>query len=129
MWPVKRGTNLTKQEILALEAAGFQLPQRQAISPHRLFGKHNALHLLSSYPVPDDVDEHPKIRGGKSVCRNPKAPTTMQGNNSASALTLTARIERVTMVPHPRFGCIVSLISRNEPRAQKYTLSISSFPT
>ena len=27
MWPVKRGTNLTKQEILALEAAGFQLPQ------------------------------------------------------------------------------------------------------
>ena len=32
-WPVKKGTNLTKQEILALEAAGFQLPQRQAISP------------------------------------------------------------------------------------------------
>ena len=27
-WPVKRGTNLSKQEILALEAAGFQLPQR-----------------------------------------------------------------------------------------------------
>ena len=30
--PVKRGTNLSKHEILALEAAGFQLPQRQAIS-------------------------------------------------------------------------------------------------
>ena len=38
IWPVKRGTNLSKQEILALEAAGFQLPQRQAISLWRLFG-------------------------------------------------------------------------------------------
>ena len=53
----------------------------------------------------------------------------MQANNSASALTLTARIEKVTMVPHPGFGCVVSLISRKEPRIQKYTLSISSFPS
>ena len=128
-WPVKRGTNLSKQEILALEATGFQLPQRQPISPWRLFGEHSGMHLLSSYPVPDDADEHPKIRDGKRVLRNSKAPTTMQANNSASALTLIARIERVTMVPHPGFGCIVSLISGKEPRVQKYTLSISSFPT
>ena len=128
-WPVKIGTNLSKQKILALEAAGFQLPQRQPISPCRLFGEHSATQLLSSYPVPGDADEHPKIRGGKRVCRNPKAPTTMQANNSASALTLTARIERVTMVPHPGFGCIVSLISGTEPRVLKYTLSISSFPS
>ena len=87
------------------------------------------MHLLSSYPVPDEADEHPKIRGGKRIRRNPKAPTTMQANNSASAVTLTARIERVTMVPHPGFGCIVSLISGKEPRLQKYTLSISSFPS
>ena len=112
-----------------MEATGFQLPQRQAISPRRLFGEHSALQLLSSYPVPNDADEHPKIRGGKKVRRNPKAPTTMQANNSASALTLTASIERVTMVPHPGFGCIVSLISGNEPRVQKYMLSISSFPS
>ena len=26
IWPVKRGTNLSKQEILVLEATGFQLP-------------------------------------------------------------------------------------------------------
>ena len=128
-WPVKRGTNLTKQEILALEAAGFQLPQRQAISPRRLFGEHNGMHLLSSYPVPNEADEHPKIRGGKRIRRNLKAPTTMQANNSASALTLTAHIERATIVPHPGFGCIVSLISGKEPQVQKYTLSISSFPS
>ena len=128
-WSVKRGTNLSKQKILALEAAGFQLPQRQAISPRRLFGEYSGTHLLSSYPVPDDADEHPKIQGGKRARWNPKAPTTMQANNSASALILTARIERVTMVPHPGFGCIVSLILGKEPRVQKYTLSISSFPS
>ena len=129
IWPMKRGTNLSKQEILALEATGFQLPQRQAISLRRLFGKHSGMHLLSSYPVPDNADEHPKVRGGKRIRRNPKAPTTAQAKNSASARTLTARIERVTMVPHPGFGCIVSLISEKEPRVQKYTLSILSFPT
>ena len=128
-WVVKRGTNLSKQEILALEATGFQLLQRPAISPRRLFGEHSGMHLLSSYPVPYKADEHPKIRGRKRICRNPKAPTTMQANNSASARTLTARIERVTMVPHLGFGCIVSLISGNEPWVQKYTLSISSFPS
>ena len=60
-WPVKRGTNLSKQEILALEAARFQLPQRQAILLQRLFGEHSEMHLVSSYPVPDEADEHPKI--------------------------------------------------------------------
>ena len=65
IWLVKRGTNLSKQEILALEAAGFQLPQRQAILLRRLFGGRSGMHLLSSYPVPDEADEHPKIRGGK----------------------------------------------------------------
>ena len=129
IWPVKRGTNLSKHEILALEAAGFQLLQRQAISPRRLFGEHSGMHLLSSYPVPDEADEHPKIRGGKRIRRNPKSPTTMQANNSATARTLTAHIERVTMVPHLGFGCIVSLVSGKEPRAQKYTMSISSFPS
>ena len=77
IWPVKRGTNLSKHKILELEAAGFQFPQRQAISPRRLFGNHNGIHLLSSYPVPDKTDEHPKIQGGKRIRRNPKFPTTM----------------------------------------------------
>ena len=126
---MKRGTNLSKHEILALEATGFQLPQRQAILPRRLFGKHSGIHLLSSYPVPNEADEHPKIRGDKRIRRNPKSPTTMQANNSTFARTLTARIERVTMVPHLGFGCIVSLISGKEPQAQKYTMSISSFPS
>ena len=118
IWPVKRGTNLSKQEILALEAVGFQLPQQQAISLQRLFGGQSGMYLLSSYPVPNDIDEHPKIRGSKRIRQNPKAPTTMQANNSASALILIARIEKVTMVFHPGFGCIVSLISGKEPRTE-----------
>ena len=67
IWPVKRGTNLSKQEILALEVAGFKLPQRQPILPRRIFGEHSGMHLLSSYAVPDEADEHPKIRGGKRI--------------------------------------------------------------
>ena len=87
------------------------------------------MHLLSSYPIPRQADEHPKIRGDKRIHQNPKAPTTMQANNSAFALTLTARIEKVTMVPHPGFGCIVSLLSGKEPRVENYTQSISSCPS
>ena len=67
IWPVKKGTNLSKHKILALEAVGFQLPQRQAISPQRLFGEHSGMHLLSSYPVLNEADEHPKIRGDKRI--------------------------------------------------------------
>jgi hypothetical protein len=38
IWPVKIGTNFSKKEILDLENAGFQLPQRAVISLRRFFG-------------------------------------------------------------------------------------------
>ena len=37
IWLVKIGTNLTHSEIVALENLGFQLPQRERITPNRLF--------------------------------------------------------------------------------------------
>ena len=37
VWPVKIGTNLTRSEIVKLENAGFQLPQKERITPTRLF--------------------------------------------------------------------------------------------
>ena len=37
VWPVKLGTNLTRPEILKLENVGFQLPQKERITPTRLF--------------------------------------------------------------------------------------------
>ena len=37
IWPVKIGTNLTHSKIGALKNADFQLPQRERITPNRLF--------------------------------------------------------------------------------------------
>ena len=50
VWPVKLGTNLKLTEILALEAAGFQLPQKKPVSPRRLFSSAPPPANLSSLP-------------------------------------------------------------------------------
>ena len=127
IWLVKMGTKLSVAKILALEVAGFELPQRQVISPRWLFKGETSIELVQMYPVPSSPNEHPNSRAGKVIRRNPKAPTVKQQNNCASALTVNARIGKVTMVPHPRFGCIVSLHSGVHPRSENYMLTISSF--
>ena len=128
IWPVKMGTKLSVAEILALKVTGFLLSQRQVISPRRLFGGETSIGLWLTYPVPSSPNEHPHNRAGKVIRRNPKAPTAKQQNNYASALTMNARIGKVTMVPHPGFGCIVSLHSGVHPRSENYMLTISLFP-
>jgi hypothetical protein len=55
------------KEILDLERAGFQLPQRAVISPRRLFGMEELPFDLASFPTPASVDEFPKTRSGKSM--------------------------------------------------------------
>jgi hypothetical protein len=118
VWPVKIGTNLSRKEILDLELAGFQLPQRVVISPRRLFGMEELPADLSSYPIPASPEEHPKIRSGKNIRRIKNVPTTKQANNCASSLTLNGQIRKVTMIPHPGFGCIISLDSGAPPKVQ-----------
>jgi hypothetical protein len=76
VWPVKIGTNLSKKEILELEQAGFQLPQRAVISPRRLFETEGLPSDLSSYPIPASPAEHPKIRSGKKIRMIKNVPTT-----------------------------------------------------
>jgi hypothetical protein len=118
IWPVKIGTNLSKKEILDFESAGFQLPQRAVISPRRLFGTEELPFNLASFPTPASVDDYPKTRSGKSIYRNNNAPSTKQANNFASALTLKGQIRKVTMIPHPRYACIVTLDSGAPPKVQ-----------
>jgi hypothetical protein len=48
---MKLGTNLTKKEILALENAGFHLPQHVVIFPRRLFNGDIPIDM-ASYPIP-----------------------------------------------------------------------------
>ena len=73
IWPLKIGTNLSKKEILHLESAGFQLPQRAIISPRRLFGMEELLFSLASFPTAANADDFPKTRSGKSIRRNNNA--------------------------------------------------------
>ena len=124
---MKMGTKLSVAEILALKAAGFRLPQCQVISPRWLFGGETSIELVLTYPIPSSPNEHPNSQAKKMIRRNPKASTVKQQINCASALTLNACIGKVTMVPHPRFGCIVSLHSGVHLCSENYMLTISSF--
>ena len=45
-WPVKMGTNLSREEVLALEDADFQLQEREALFPRR------RLSTISALPIP-----------------------------------------------------------------------------
>jgi hypothetical protein len=125
VWPVKIDINLSRKEILNLERVGFQLSQRAVISPRRLFGMEELPSDLSSYSIPK---EHPKIRSGKNIRRIKNVPTMKQANNCASSLTLKGQLRKVTMIPHPGFGCIVSLDSKVPPKVQQYLITIGSFP-
>ena len=128
IWPVKIGTNLSKKKILQLESASFQLPQRAVISPRRLFGMEELSFTLASFPSPANADDFPKTRLGKSICRNNNAPNIQQANNCASSLTLNGQIHKVTMIPHPRYGCIVTLDSGAPSKFQQYLITIDTFP-
>jgi hypothetical protein len=72
---------------------------------------------LSSFPTPTSLDDYRKIRSGKTIRRN-NTPTTKQVNNCASSLTLKGHLRKVTMIPHPRFGCIITLDSGAPPNVE-----------
>ena len=118
VWPVKIGTNLSRKEILDLKLTSFQLPKRAVISPKRLFGMEELLSDFSSYPIPASLEEHPKIKSGKNIQRIKNVPTTKQANNCTSSFTLEGQFWKVTMIPHPGFGCIISLDSGVLPKVQ-----------
>jgi hypothetical protein len=64
VWPVKLGTNLTCKEILALENAGFRLPQRKEMTPSRIFQDHPLPLDLARYTTPAYPDEFsPGVQG------------------------------------------------------------------
>jgi hypothetical protein len=125
---VKIGTNLSTKEILELDSVGFQLPQRAVISPRRLFGMEELPFNLASFPIQASPYEYPKTRVGKTIRRNNDASTMKQANNYASSFTLKGHLLKVTMIPHPGFGCIVILDSGALPKVEQYLITIGSFP-
>jgi hypothetical protein len=83
---------------------------------------------LASFPTPASPDVCPKTRSSKSIRRNNNALTMKQANNCASSLTLKGQIRKVTMIPHPEYGCIVTLDSGAPPKVQQYLITIGTFP-
>ena len=128
MWPVKIGTNLTIEEVLALEDAGFQLQQREALSPRRQFQTVKNLPIPRiQFPGPGAPDTHPALRNNKNVRRSSTAPTAEHRNKWESASLMDGiYISDVVTVPHPGYGAIIDILSHSN---QKYNVTISSFPT
>jgi hypothetical protein len=81
--PVLSGTNLTHEETLLLQDAGFKLQEQPSMSPRRMF----ALSNLFEAPVfdhlgPPNPDVHPSTLNSKSVRQNANAPTAKHHNKS-----------------------------------------------
>jgi hypothetical protein len=127
VWPVKIGTNLTRQEVLSLEEAGFQLQQRGALSPRRQFQAACNWPLpRSHFKAPADPNAHPTLRGGHSIRRNSDAPTVEHRNKWESAALMDhCGITGVTTIPYPGYGCVVTLNTGND---KLYRVTIGCFP-
>ena len=62
-WPVKIGTNLLREEVLALEDDGFQLQQREDLSPRHMLSTIATLPIpWLHFCVPSNPDTHPTTR-------------------------------------------------------------------
>jgi hypothetical protein len=83
---------------------------------------------LSSYSTPTSLDDYLKTRLSKIIRCNNNAPTTKHTNNCVSSFILKGHFRKVTMIPHPGFGCIVTLNSKVPSKVQQYMITIGSFP-
>jgi hypothetical protein len=113
-WPVKIYTNLSKEEVLALEDAGFQLQQREALSPRRKLSTIAALLIpCSHFSMPPNPDAHPTFRFGKTVRHNPTTPLANNKNKWESAGLMEGYyVVGVTAIPYPGFGVIINIVSK-----------------
>jgi hypothetical protein len=82
---------------------------------------------FSSYTTPMFPIDHLKTRSGKIIQKNKKAPTIKHANNCGSSLTLKGHLHQVMMIPHPGFGCIITLHSGVPLKVQQYMITIGSF--
>ena len=103
IWPMKISTNLSRQEVLALEDAGFQLKQSEVLSPRRRLSTIAMLPIpWAGFHVPLNPDAHPTSRFGMSVRRNLTAPTVEHKNKWESAGLMDGYyVVGVTAIPYP----------------------------
>lgn len=130
IWPVMKGTNFTKAEILRLEEAGFQLEERREVSPRRFFGDvPDRVAYVAAIPTPTNADVYSTVREGRRIRRLLNGKISIKQKNCwESADNLTAHINSVTMLPYPAIGCIILLQSSKGQKTCEYRLTIGSFP-
>ena len=126
VWPTKIGTNLTRAEILKLENGRFQRPQKARITPTRLFNTSAPPLDLFGVDVPANSDSYPSSRQSKAMRRYATAPSTKQIKMVAFAQAMDGTILKVTMIPRPGFGCVLTLQSKPAPTQFIYQLTVSS---
>jgi hypothetical protein len=128
VWPVLSGTNLTREETLLLQDAGFKLQEQQSMSPRRIFMLSNLFEApVFDHPNPPNLDIHPTSRNSKSIRRNVNAPTAKHRNKWESARNIKGTVLGVTVLPFPGLGTIISLESKVEPDKKVYRITINHF--
>ena len=129
IWPVMLGTNLSSEEIILFEEAGFRLQERPSLSPRRLFTSSKLFEVMEwTYAKPTHSDKPPCIRNGKNIRRNEKAPTDDHLNQWESARNITGNILGVNILPYPGLGAVITLQSGVEPHHMIHHVTISNFP-
>ena len=85
-WPMKIGTTLSREEVLLLEDAIFQLQQREALSPRRRFSTIATLPIPRlHFCMPPNPVANPTFRFGKTMRCNPTTPMADHKNKWESA--------------------------------------------
>ena len=129
VWPILSGTNLTRQETLLLQDAGFTLQERPTMSPRRIFTLSNCFEA----PVFDNLgsanlDIYPTTRNSKCIRWNANAPTTEHHNKWESVHNIKRTVLSAIVLPFPGLGAIISLESRVDPNKKVYRITINHFP-
>jgi hypothetical protein len=92
IWPVFIGTNLTCQETLFLQDAGFKLHECPSMSPRRMFTLSNLFEaLVFDRPGPPNPEIYPTIWNNKSIRQNANAPTVEHRNKWRALATSKER--------------------------------------
>ena len=125
---MKLGTNLTREEVFALEDVGFQLQQRGAMSPHRMFISSLDMPIpCAQFEVPANPDSHKTIRGNSTIRKNGDALTTEHRNQWESASHMNkCQDMNVNAIPYPGYRVVITLDSG---KGKVYYVSITNFPS
>jgi hypothetical protein len=114
--------------VLGLEEGGFQLQKQLPISPRRLFTSAKIFDaVVFNHPLPPSLDFYLTTRKCKSIRWNSNAPTADHCNKWESARNITGTIFKVTMLPFPALGSIVSLQLGKEPNQKVYHVTIGTY--